>query len=122
MAFLDYQHWLLLATLILATLLAGRFGVRGAAEHTSRRPLEVLHEPDADKDGPPSGRKNNHTVECVFDTSSRQYADASPSIEALLLSTVLDQMPNARGCIGQQDVPGCASFFPTTWASGVHGL
>jgi len=70
MAFLDYQHWLLiLATLILATLLAGRFRVRRAAEHTSR-PLEVLYEtksnPDADKGMPPGGRKNNHTVECVF--------------------------------------------------------
>jgi hypothetical protein len=70
MAFLDDQQWLLLVTLILATLLAGRFGVRGAAEHISRRPLEVLYipksKPDADKDVLPSGRKNNHTVECVF--------------------------------------------------------
>ena len=66
MVFLDYQHWLFLATLTLATLLAGRFGVRGAAKNTSRRPLEILHDPGADKDVPPSGRKNNHTVECVF--------------------------------------------------------
>jgi len=69
MAFLDYQPWLLLETLILAILLTGRFGIRRAAEHPGR-PLEVLYEtkgsPDADKNVPPSGRKNNHTVECVL--------------------------------------------------------
>ena len=75
MAFLDNKHRVLLATLILATLLAGRLRVRGAAEHKSRRPLEILYKPrsksDANKDVPRSGRKNNHTVEYVFDTLSR---------------------------------------------------
>jgi hypothetical protein len=76
MAFLDYQHWLLLATLILATLIAGRIRVRGTAEHTGRRrqELEVLYEPksksDADKDVLPSGRKSDHTVEYVFASQS----------------------------------------------------
>ena len=123
MASLDHQHQLLPASPTPAGSLAGD---RGTAEKISRRPLEILYEPrskpDADKDVPPSWRKNNHTVECVFDTSSRQYTDTSSSIEVLLLFTVLDPMPNARGYIGEQDVPGCASFFPTTWASGAHAL